>query len=54
LVVAPRTCQTPDSPHVHGFTIRFVDANQIELEFAFQGKRKQSIEHIALARVGGK
>jgi len=41
----------PDSPHVYGFTIRLVDPNHIQLEFAFQGHGKKSIEHIELTRV---
>lgn len=44
----------PDSPHVHGFMIRLVDADHIELEFTFQGKGKESVEHIALRRIGAK
>ncbi len=42
----------PDSPDVHGFTMHLVDANHIELEFAFQGNGKESLEHIELTRVG--
>ena len=42
---------TADSPHVYGFTIRLVDPNHIQLEFAFQGHGKKSIEHIELTRV---
>ena len=42
----------PDSPHVQGFTIRLVNADHIELDFLFRGKGKESVEHIALARVG--
>jgi hypothetical protein len=42
---------TPDFPHVHGFTIRLVDGDHIELEFAFIGKGKESVEHIALTRI---
>ena len=42
---------TADSPHVYGFTIRLVDPNHIQLEFAFQGNGKKSLEHIELTRV---
>jgi len=41
---------SPDAPHVHGFTLRFVDSDHLELEFAFRAKDKESIERIALAR----
>ena len=42
---------SPDAPHVHGFSIRFVDANHIKLEFAVSAKGQESVEHFALARV---
>jgi hypothetical protein len=43
----------PDAPHVHGVVLRLVDADHVELEFATtQGKGKESVEHIALTRVG--
>ena len=42
---------SPDAPHVHGFSMRLLDANHIELEFAFQGNNKKSTEHIAFIRL---
>jgi len=42
---------SPEAPHVHGFSMRLLDANHIELEFAFQGNHKKSTEHITLTRV---
>jgi hypothetical protein len=45
---------TPDGPHVHGFTMRLLDGNHVELDFVFQGNQKKSVERIALTRVGTK
>jgi hypothetical protein len=42
----------PDAPHVHGLTVHVVDADHLDLEFAFQAKGKESVEHITLTRIG--
>jgi hypothetical protein len=44
----------PDAPHVHGFMIHLVDADHLQLEFTFLAKGTESVEHIALTRVGSK
>jgi hypothetical protein len=43
--------RSPDSPHVHGFEMRFLDRDHILLTFLFQGDGKSSRERIQLARV---
>ncbi len=41
---------TPDAPHVHGLTVHVIDADHLEIMFAFTGKGKESEERIALTR----
>jgi hypothetical protein len=41
---------SPETSHVHGFELRFVDADHLELTFLFLGGGKQSLEHITLSR----
>lgn len=43
--------RSPDSPHVHGFEMRFLDSDHILLTFLFQAGGQSSRERIQLARV---
>jgi hypothetical protein len=41
---------TPDAPHVNGFRLMFESQDQIQLQFTFVAKGKESIETIDLHR----
>jgi hypothetical protein len=43
--------ESPDTPHVTGLQVRFVDANHIVLKFRFHSAKGESVEQVTLARV---